>query len=332
MKPNIYFWGTPDFADVILRSIMTAGINISHVVTQPDRPSGRKGLVTFSPVKKTAIAKKIKILQPEKLKDKDFLSQLALDAPDLMIIAAYGKIIPKEVLDIPKMGAVNVHPSLLPKYRGASPVSAAILNGDLQTGVTLIIMDEKMDHGPILAQERWPITQEDTNETLHQKLAELSASMLIKTIPLFLAGKATAAPQPHESATFTNILTREDGRLDFSQPADALERKIRAYSPWPGTWSTMTNCRADIKGKKLIIHRATLPQAREVGAPANAASPDEMEFAQPGSLFFSGNRLMIRAGNASLLEVLELQMEGKKQISAADFQRGYSDLAGCILV
>lgn len=318
MENKIIFWGTPEFAARILKHLLSSGIQISAVVTQPDKPSGRKQEITASAVKQLALGNKIAILQPEKLKDKNFLADLRKIGPALSIVAAYGKIIPQEALDIPQKGSINVHPSLLPKYRGASPVSSAIMSGDKETGVTLILMDAQMDHGAILAQEKHSISPTDTNETLHNQLADLSGKMLVKLIPQWLTGKVTPVAQDETKATFTKILSRDDGRVDFKSPAILIEWKIRALTPWPQAWTKISKCpgKTSLEGKKIIIHQAR-------------AIPDQSDV-PPGTVKISGNKLIIFATDGAL-EVKEIQLEGRKAVPVSEFINGYSEINGCQL-
>ncbi|MFH1392873.1 MAG: methionyl-tRNA formyltransferase [Patescibacteria group bacterium] len=224
---KIVFMGTPEFSVTILEALLDSNYEIVAVITNPDAPVGRKQILTPSPVKILAEKNKIPVIQPEKMRDNI----------DLAIVAAYGKIIPKNILDVPRFGTINVHPSFLPKYRGASPIQNAILNGDKKTGVTIMKLDEEMDHGPILANSELLIANSDTYESLSQKLAIAGAELLIKTIPDYVSGKIKPVEQKHSEATYTKIIKKEDGKINWSKSASETERMIRAFYPWPTAWT-----------------------------------------------------------------------------------------------
>ncbi len=240
MKPSIIFWGTPDFAANILQQLIDADqFNILAVVTQPDRPVGRHQVMTPSAVSEIADKYKIQILKPLKL-NQDFIDQVnSLGPVDLFVVTAYGKIISQAILDIPKFGAINVHPSLLPKYRGASPIQSALLNGDSETGVSIMLMDHLMDHGPVLNTSQFSLSEKYNYVLLSKELSELSGPLLIKTIDEFLNKNLQPQPQNHELATFCQTITKEDGYFDIENPpsAEKLDQMIRAYYPWPNAWT-----------------------------------------------------------------------------------------------
>lgn len=251
---KIIFMGTPEFSATILTALLNSDYEIAAVITNPDAPVGRKQILTPSPVKVVAEKNKIPIIQPEKMRDFNV---------DLAIVAAYGKIIPKHILDIPRYGTINVHPSLLPKYRGASPIQNAILNGDKKTSVTIMKLDKEMDHGPILAQEEFPIADSDTYESLSQKLAMMGAELLTKTIPDYVSGKIKPVEQKHAEATYTKIIKKEDGKIDWSKSAAEIERMIRAFYPWPTAWTTWNSkvlkiLEAEVRNEKLAIKKLQL--------------------------------------------------------------------------
>jgi methionyl-tRNA formyltransferase len=287
LKLKIIFMGTPDFAIPILEAITHCSLfTVCCVITTPDKPVGRQQKITPPPVKKLALKYKIPVLQPEKISQAR--DQITDYQPDLIVVAAYGQILPKEILNIPKYGCINVHASLLPKYRGSSPIQFAILNDEKTTGVTIMIMDEKMDHGPILAQEKIAIQPNETAQTLHDKLARLGADLLIKTIPQYIQGEIKPQPQDESKATYTKILTRQDGQIDWQKSAQEIERQIRALTPWPGTWTIFN-------GKRLKILKAKVVNKK-----------DEMA---------------IQTGKGYLL--LEMvQPEGKKPMKWEEFLRG----------
>jgi len=235
IQPCIVFMGSPDFAVPSLE-VLAVRYPLLGVVTQPDRPAGRGRTLRLSAVKQVALRLGLPIAQPERLRDPEALTRLRSWSPDLIVVAAFGQILPQEVLDLPLFGCVNVHASLLPRWRGAAPIQAAILAGDAQAGVTIMKMDAGVDTGPILSQGAIPILPEDTAGNLFEKLSRLGADLLLETIPGYLSGKILPKPQPAAGATYAPLLTKEDGLLDSAQPAAALERHVRAFHPWPGAW------------------------------------------------------------------------------------------------
>lgn len=278
---KIIFWGTPEFAAIILDALITSKFKPVAVVTAPDKPVGRKQILTPCPVKKLSLEHDIAILQPQSLKNnQDIINHLSTMNPDIFILAAYGLILPKETLDIPQQGCLNIHPSLLPKYRGASPIQAAILNRDKTTGVTIIKMDEKVDHGPILAQQELEMTpkvssratersegshtnvsHQITYPELSGQLAELGGELLIKTLPKWLNNKITPKTQNHSKASFTKKITKQDGKIIWNRSAQYIEAMTRAYYPWPGAFASLkikndTKCHPeDISPRDLMIHQ-----------------------------------------------------------------------------
>ncbi len=261
-KHKIIFIGTSKFAVPILENLVKDNYQILAVVTATDKPIGRKQKITPPPIKKTALKHKLEILQPKKIADcelrvKDY-------NPDLIIVAAYGQIIPKNILEIAQLGSLNIHPSLLPKYRGPSPIQTAILNGEKTTGITLMLMDEKMDHGPIIAQKQTPIAPSDTYQTLEEKLALAGADLLIETLSQYLQGKIKPKPQDESQASYTKILTRQDGQINWQKSALEIERKVRAYYPWPGTWTELDGLRVKILKARVVAKEqpAALPTSQ----------------------------------------------------------------------
>ena len=228
--------GSPDFAVPSLRALANGAHNIAGVVTQPDRPAGRGGKTSASPVKQAAIELGLPLIQPEKLRADEAMAQLRTWQPDLIIVAAFGKILRADVLDLPPFGCINVHASLLPRWRGAAPVQAAILAGDNETGVTIMRMDAGIDTGPVIAQRAARIEPAETSATLLARLSNIGAELLIQTLPGYLSGKIQPLSQPPDGATYAPILKKEDGRLDFTRPAEELARQVRAFNPWPGAF------------------------------------------------------------------------------------------------
>src|SRR3989338_5002341 len=237
---KIVFFGTPAFAVTILQALIDAHMPPIAIVTAPDKPAGRGRRLSSPPVKELADKRHIPLLQPEKLKDEIFLETLRNYAADIFVIAAYGKILSQTLLDIPPKGVINVHPSLLPQHRGPSPIQSAILAGDNAMGVTLMLTDKEMDHGPILAQQEleFPISNFQFPK-LHHELANLGGKMLVNTLPRWIAGEITPQEQEHKKATYTKLLSKEDGHFDWTKSAEEIDRMVRALNPWPGTWSYM---------------------------------------------------------------------------------------------
>ncbi|MFQ3647042.1 MAG: methionyl-tRNA formyltransferase [Anaerolinea sp.] len=301
---RIVFMGTPEFAVPSLNALIRHH-EVVGVVTQPDRPAGRGGELRPPPVKQLALAHGIPCVQPVKLREvKDWLR--AQDA-DLFVVAAFGQILPQSVLDMPKHGCLNVHGSLLPRWRGAAPIHAAIRAGDAETGITIMLMDAGLDTGPMLTKASTPITADDTSATLHDRMAALGASLLIETIPPYLNGEITPQPQDDALATYAPQIDKDEGRIDWHAPAAQIERTIRAFDPWPGTFTHW-------EGKLLKVHRARV----RVGQ-------------QPiGSVALVEGALCVGTGDG-LLELVELQLEGRKRIPAEDFIRGHPQIVGALL-
>ena len=237
---RIVFMGSPDFALPGLRAL-SQNYSVVGVVTQPDRGSGRGRELKMPPVKALALELGLPVMQPEKLKQPEAMEQLRAWAPDLIVVAAFGQILKKDVLFLPRFGCINVHASLLPRWRGAAPINAAILAGDAETGVTIMQMDVGLDTGPMLAKRAIRLTPTDTAGSVFQSLATLGADLLIETLPGYLSGEITPQPQPEEGATYAPMLKKEEGRLDFTHAADELERRVRAFNPWPGAYMEWDN-------------------------------------------------------------------------------------------
>jgi methionyl-tRNA formyltransferase len=243
--PPIVFMGTPEFALPSLR-FLARHYPVIGVITQPDRPAGRKKTMTPPPIKLLALELGIPTIQPIRLKDNEAQEQLSKWQPDLIVVAAFGQILKTEILTLPKYGCINVHASLLPRWRGAAPISAAILNGDDKSGVTIMLMDAGIDTGPILAQEAVDISPTDDRISLEKTLAQVGADLLIKTIPQFISGEIMPRAQKNEEATYSKMLTKEDGHINFNSTVIQIERMVRAYNPWPGTFTLWNNNRLNI--------------------------------------------------------------------------------------
>lgn len=298
---KLVFCGTPEFAVPALRAVIAAGHEVALVVSQPDRPVGRAAVLTAPAVKQTAGENNLRVVQPEKIKNNlEFRAELEAIAPDAILIVAYGRIVPRWMLDLPRYGNINVHGSLLPKYRGAAPIQWAIARGETVTGVTTMRIDEGLDTGDILLQREVPIGPDDTSVDLFPRLAETGALLLVETLADLEAGTLAARPQQHEAATLAPILNREDALVDFTQPAKAIYDRWRGFQPWPGAYSFL-------HGKKLTLHRI---------APAGASMK------QPGEVLIDDGRCFIACGEQSQLELLELQIEGRKRMPVQDFLRG----------
>lgn len=295
--PRIVFMGTPDFAVKSLEACLELG-DVVAVVTQPDKPRGRGQDVSFSPVKQLAVAKGLPVLQPVKIRGTSFADELrALDA-DVAVVTAYGKILPKDVLDTPRLGCVNVHASLLPRFRGAAPIQWAIASGDAVTGVCLMKMDEGMDTGPVIERAELPILPTDTSATLHDKLALLGGEVLERALPKYLAGELHPVPQAGD-VVMAPMIKKEDGQLDFTRPAVELERRLRAFTPWPGAFT-------HLGGALLKVHAAKVRAGKGEPGVVLSAGPDGLEVA---------------CGEGSLL-CEQLQPEGKRVMSAREFLAG----------
>jgi methionyl-tRNA formyltransferase len=315
-KVKIIFMGIPEFGAIILEGLINGGSKPILVVTAPDKPVGRKQILTPPPVKLLAERYKIPILQPKEIRNSKF--EIRKLEPDLIVVAAYGQILPKEILEIPKFGCLNIHPSLLPRWRGPSPIRYTILNGDKTTGVTIILMNEKMDHGPILTNFKIKITDPKiTYLKLHNKLAELGAKLLLETIPKWIKGEIKPKPQDESKATYTKILTREDGKIDWRKSAEDLEKQIRAFEIWPGSFSFWQKTRNKIQRIKILkakVLKKIITKTYPIGK----------------TLLTPKNELCVQTGKGFLI-IEKLQLEGKKEIFCEEFLRGHSDFIGTIL-
>ncbi len=319
-KYNLIFAGTPEFSVPTLEALINdERFYISAAITAPDARVGRKQIVTFPPVKTAAQKHNIPVLQPATLKTESrnaAIRKIQKVNPDVIIVIAYGQIIPKSILDIPKFGCLNLHASLLPKYRGASPIQAAIASGDKFTGVTLMKMDETVDTGLIIAQEKISIAKDETGETLHNKLAKLSAETLIRHLPEYLAGKLKPKPQDDSQATYAPKLARESGKIDWRKPAEKIERMVRAFTPWPGAHTVWNN-----KTLKIIS------VSQKIFNPAlGDANPRRL----PGAVFLHNNQLAVQCGRGALI-IKQLQLEGKKIMSGKEFLAGHKEIINQIL-
>ncbi|MCF0146188.1 MAG: methionyl-tRNA formyltransferase [Eubacterium sp.] len=376
---RVVFMGTPDFASYILKKMAEAGIDVIAAVTQTDKPFGRKAILKPSPVKEAALELGIPVLQPARVRDEAFLDELKALAPDAIVVAAYGKIIPKTILELPKYGCLNVHASLLPKYRGAAPIQWALLDGESETGVTIMRMDEGLDTGDMLEVRKVIPAPDETGGSLFDKLAEAGACLLMETLQKVEAGTACRTRQPAESPTrYARMITKEDGRIDWSKDSAGIERQVRALYPWPGTFTSLfgKNCKIwqvslsevpcedpgsdrssdessgfdpalsvkstentlnfENNGKETDtfaadngkIKRAmckNAPNREAVSKPENGGNPTAEEGSKeilPGTVLFAGREgILVQTGDGVLL-IRELQLEGRKRMTADAFLRG----------
>jgi methionyl-tRNA formyltransferase len=304
---RIVFMGTPDFAVPTLRAL-AAHDTVVGVVTQPDRPAGRGRQRVASPVKQFALAAGIPVIQPAKLREPDAMAQLAAWSPDVIVVAAFGQILKPAVLELPPHGCLNVHASLLPRHRGAAPIAAAILAGEIETGVTMMKMDAGLDTGPTLAQRAEPIRPDDTTQSLAERLAEAGAQLLVESLSAYLSGQRIPQPQDDSLATYAPQLKKEDGHLDFARPAVELERRVRAFTPWPGAFALW-------EGQPLKILKCAVL---------------ENEHGEAGRVSQTVRGPVVACG-AGALALVQIQPSGKKPMPAADFARGARGFIGAKL-
>ena len=301
---KLVFCGTPQFAVPTLEALLAVGHEIPLVVTQPDRPVGRAQELQAPPVKQTALAAGIAVNQPDKIRNNvEFRAQLEAIVPDAIVVVAYGRIIPSWMLGLPRLGCINLHASLLPKYRGAAPIQWAVAMGEAVTGNTTMLLEEGLDTGPILLQQSLPIAPEQTAADLFDALAKEGAPLVVKTLAGLEAGTIMPRPQDHAQATLAPILQREDGRMDFaSRSAEELLNRWRGFQPWPGAFTSLD-------GKKLIVHRMSV-------------ADDQTGTGEPGAVLVKGKRMLVACARNTWLELHEVQLEGKRRIAVAEFLRG----------
>jgi len=306
-KPSIVFMGTPDFSVPSLSALHAAGWPVELVVTQPDRRRGRGRKSAPPPVKAEALRLGLSVFQPNSLKRRETVQRIAAAAPDFVVVVAFGQILPKAVLDIPRLGAVNVHASLLPKYRGAAPIHWAVVNREPETGVTTMLMDEGLDTGPILLADSTAIANTDTAGTLHDRLSAMGADLLVRTLEGLAAGKLVPAAQNDAEASDAPMLAKEDGRIDWQKSPDDLDAFVRAMDPWPGAFTRLD-------GKRLRVFRV---------APAHRT-----ENRQPGTVIAGFEDELRVCTGGSAVSILEIQGDSGKRMSIADFLRGHPVPAG----
>jgi len=305
---RLVFCGTPQFAVPTLEAVLSAGHEVALVITQPDRPAGRDQKLQSPPVKQTALAHSLPVVQPEKIKtNTELREQLETIAPDAILVVAYGRIIPQWMLDLPRFGNINLHGSLLPKYRGAAPIQWAVASGETVTGVTTMRLDAGLDTGPMLLAQAVPIGEEETSTDVYENLAEVGAPLMVETLRRLEAGDLFPTPQDHSLASHAPILTRDDGRVDFTRTAKQIHDRWRGFQPWPGAFTVM-------RGKKLILHRFH---------PVGHSQP-----IAPGVIHLHEGRLLVGCGEGSAVEIDEVQLEGKRRMPAAELLRGYQINSG----
>ncbi|TET66501.1 MAG: methionyl-tRNA formyltransferase [Dehalococcoidia bacterium] len=309
---RILFMGTPEFAVTSLEQLLLNQFQVVAVYTQLDKPAGRGRSLVPPPVKKAALTWELPVVQPTSLKEAEVVVQLVAFHPDVIVVAAFGQILPQSVLDIPKYGCINIHPSLLPRFRGASPVAAAILAGDESTGVSLMLMDSGLDTGPILAQEQVSLSPQDTTGSLTAKLSQVAAQLLPEVLRRWTRGEITPRPQSEAEATYSAPITKEEGEIDWHLSAVEIWRQVRAFQPWPGAYTRWG-------GKRLEIIAAV-------------PLPGEGSFAvgQVVALNREGTGFGVNTGDG-ILSVLKVQLEGKRAMSAAEFVRGQRQFIGAVL-
>lgn len=313
-SPKIIFMGTPEFGAIILDELAQSPFKPQLVITSKDKPTGRKQKLASPPVKDTAQNHQIPVHQTQDLKDPQTQKVIQSLDPDLIVVAGFGQIIPPDILEIPQFGSLNVHPSLLPKYRGASPIRSTILNGDKTTGATIILMDEKIDHGPILSRKKMKIANSQISyKELKEKLALLGAKLLIDTIPKWIKGEINPQVQDHSKSSYAPKLKKEDGRINWEKSASEIERKIRAFNPWPSSF-----CKVD--GKILKIWKAKVFEYTK-----------ESPLVTEGKIFLAPNDKIAVQCKKDFLIIERLQLEGGKKMTSKEFLRGHPDFVGKIL-
>jgi methionyl-tRNA formyltransferase len=298
--------GTPEFAVPVLRKLIEH-YEVMGVVTQPDRPAGRNRQLQASPIKRVALEHNIAIFQPEKLRRQEAISELKMWQPDVYVVAAFGQILPQAVLDIPPLGSINVHASLLPRWRGAAPIQAAIRAGDGESGVTIMKMDAGLDTGPLLVQQAITIAADETGQSLHNKLAVLGSDLLIATLPGYIRGDIQPQPQPEDGMTYAPMVKKEEGNINWTQDAVTIERLIRAFTPWPGTYTHWN-------GQQIKILSGFVAEGQVAS----------------GRVIKTASGIAVGAG-AGLLVLQQIQLAGRKAMSAEEFIRGQADFVGATL-
>ncbi len=306
--------GTPELSATVLEKLLETEHEIIAVVTQPDRKKGRKGEIAMSPVKELALSQGIEVFQPLKARDEDFISAMERKAPDLIAVAAFGQILPERLLAIPKYGCINVHTSLLPKYRGASPIQWAVINGDEVTGVTIMYMAKGLDTGDIIEQEKVPVEKKETAESLTRKLASVGGRLLVKVADDIFAGRAERTPQNDEDASYVKVIEKSLGEIDFEKSAESIERLVRGLDPWPTAYTSFAG-----KSVKFWDCDVREPEGDIREAIGKAAC---------GEVVYTDKKTLLVKTGDGLLQINELQLEGKKRMKTEEFLRGFKIKAG----
>ena len=305
---HIIFMGTPDFASYQLECIIKAGYTVDAVLTQPDKAKGRSGKLTFSPVKEVAVANDIKVIQPERLRGSDAVKEIKSINPDAIVVAAYGQILPPEVLEVPKYGCINIHASLLPKLRGAAPIQQAIVDGEKVTGVTTMYMGEGLDTGDIIEQLEVKIEDDETGGSLFDKLSHAGGDLIISTLKKLEDGTATRTPQDESVSTYAHMITKEQGHIDWNKSAAQIERLIRGFNPWPSAYT-------ELDGKNLKFYKAE--------AVDDISSYEGAIDSGVGCVAYVDKKSFVVKTGSGYLKVLELQLAGKKRMECDAFLRGH---------
>lgn len=303
---KIIFMGTPEFAVPTLKALIEHH-DLIGVVTQPDRPAGRGGKVRMSPIKTVALENDIPVFQPTKIRKTEAIAELRKWNADAYVVAAFGQILPQELLDIPRYGSINVHASLLPRWRGAAPIHASIRAGDNQTGITIMVMDAGLDTGPMLTKANVTIASDETGQTLHDKLAQLGGDLLIDTLPKYFSGEIQPQAQPDDGITYAPQIKKEEGNIDWSQDAESIERLVRAFTPWPGTFTQWN-------GNQLKIH-------------AGHIGDGQLDI---GKVAIIDERIAIGTGKGVFIPTI-IQLSGKKRTDIESFSNGYQEFVGSTL-
>lgn len=333
MSMKIVYMGTPDFAVGPLKALIDAGYEITAVVTQPDKPKGRSKELVPPPVKAYAVKQGIPVFQPEKIKTEEAVRVLAQYEADLFVVAAFGQILSKEILEMPEFGCINIHASLLPKYRGAAPIQWAIIDGEKETGVTIMQMDEGLDTGDILTRKVVPVSDEDTGESLFDKLCEAGSELLLETLPQIEAGTLTPEKQDESKSTYAKILKKEIGNIDFSKSAEEIWCLVRGLNSWPSAYTYYQNKTMKIWRAEAVKNNPCMTVLKKESENTDAiALTDTATDASvaPGTIVkVEKDSIYVQTGDG-LLKILEIQMEGKKRMSVKDFLLGHSFETGIV--
>lgn len=323
---KVIFMGTPDFSVGTLEALIEAGHEVTLAVTQPDKPKGRGKAMQFPPVKEAALAHGIEVYQPRRVREEACIQHLRKYEADIIVVVAFGQILPKEILEMPRYGCINVHASLLPKYRGAAPIQWAVINGEQVTGVTTMRMDEGLDTGDMILKEEVRLTAEETGGSLFDRLAQVGAKLCLQTLTAIEEGTATYTPQAHDLATHTTMIKKQLGEIDWRKPAQELEHLVRGLNPWPSAYTFLN-------GKTLKIWKAAVAEQPDKEQASKLKNGEEQENLQiePGSVAgVTKDSLLVQTGQG-LLKLLEVQLEGKKRMTTDAFLRGFAVDKGCRL-